>query len=105
MTTTLSERLRWRHKAQWRADGSVTSAPDVLCQEAADELDRLREECARAADRIEADSRDAKRYRAFRELVKSNPVRAQALVWEAKPSRTRFDALVDDDQTDHFVNV
>ena len=42
-----------------------------------------------------ADARDAARWRAFRELVKSDHLRAQGLVWDSKPSRKRFDALVD----------
>lgn len=40
--------------------------------------------------------RDAARYAAFRQLVRDDKLRAQALVWESGGSRGRFDKLVDE---------
>lgn len=39
--------------------------------------------------------RDAERYRAFRQLVKDDHVLAQGMVWNAHPSRKKFDKFVD----------
>jgi hypothetical protein len=39
--------------------------------------------------------RDAERYRSFRQLVKDDHVLAQGMVWNAHPSRKKFDKFVD----------
>lgn len=39
--------------------------------------------------------RDAARYAAFRQLIRDDKLRAQALVWESGGSRRQFDRLVD----------
>lgn len=39
---------------------------------------------------IEALEADARRWRHFRQLVRDDPVRAQAMVWNADKSRTKF---------------
>jgi hypothetical protein len=39
--------------------------------------------------------RDAERYRSFRQLVKDDHVLAQFMVWNAHPSRKKFDKFVD----------
>jgi hypothetical protein len=52
------------------------------------EIDRLQAELTKAL-------RDAERYRTFRQLVKDDHVLAQSFVWNAHPSRKKFDKFVD----------